>query len=98
MPSTEPTPTTALEMLDQATALVRERTARLGTEPASAPTVTVVLDDAAALLTDPSSPAHNQLAELMASGRAVGVQLRARSHRQYATPAELTAAIERDAV
>lgn len=84
MPSTDPTPTTALKMLDQATALVRARTARFGAEPAPAPTVTVVLDDAAALLADPSSPA--------------GVRVRARSYRQYATPAEFTAAIERGEV
>ncbi|UXY33211.1 hypothetical protein [Streptomyces sp. HUAS TT20] len=96
MPSTDPTPTTALRLLDQATALVRERTARLGTEPTPAPTLTVVLDDAPALLAGLSGPERDRLTELMTSGRAAGVRIRgcSRLPRQYATLAELDAAAE----
>ncbi|WP_432158808.1 MULTISPECIES: hypothetical protein [unclassified Streptomyces] len=93
MPSTDLSPVTLLEA---ATDLARRRAARLGTEPAPARPVTVVLDEAAALVADPASPARDLLTELMASGRAVGVrvQLRSRLHRQYATLAELNAAVE----
>lgn len=86
----------ALPILNAATDLVRQRAARLGTEPVPAPLVTVVLDAAAGLLTDPSSPARDLLTELATSGRAVGVRvnLRSRMHRQYATLAELNDAAD----
>ncbi|MEV6383104.1 hypothetical protein AB0M31_27290 [Streptomyces sp. NPDC051773] len=92
MSSTHPSVT----ILNEATALVRRRAARLGTEPVPAPPATVVLDEAATLLADPSSPAHDLVADLLTRGRAVGVrvQLRSRRHRQYATLAELNAAAE----
>ncbi|MBC9730156.1 hypothetical protein [Streptomyces sp. TRM68367] len=90
MPSTHPSVT----ILNEATALVRRRAARLGTEPVPAPPVTVVLDEAATLLTDPSSPAHDLVADLLTRGRAVGVRVVSRSNRQYATLSELDAAAE----
>ncbi|MFM9681682.1 hypothetical protein [Streptomyces brasiliscabiei] len=91
MPNTHP----SLTILNEATALVRRRAARLGTEPTPAPTVTFVLDDAAALLTDPSSPAHALMAELLHRGRRNGVRVLHRGRRQYASVAELNAAIDR---
>jgi hypothetical protein len=86
----------ALQILSAATDLVRRRAAHLGTEPAPAPPVTVVLDEAAGLINDPASPAHDLLTELLTTGRAVGVHVQARSRlpRQYATLAELDAAAE----
>jgi hypothetical protein len=94
--STEPTPAGALQILDQAAALVRQRAARLGTEPAPTPTLTIVLDEAPALLASLSGPQRDQLTELMTSGRANGIHIRGRSRlpRQYATLAELNAAAE----
>ncbi|MCX4598328.1 hypothetical protein OG819_55315 [Streptomyces sp. NBC_01549] len=92
MSSTDLTPVT---ILTAATDLVRQRAAHLGSEPAPAGPVTVVLDDAADLLTDPAD--RDLLTELATSGRAVGirVQLRSRLHRQYATLAELNDAANR---
>ena len=94
MSSTDLTP---VAILTAATDLVRRRAARPGPEPAPATAVTIVLDDAARLIADPSSPARDLLTEIMVRGRAVGVHLHGRSRlpRQYATLAELNAASER---
>jgi hypothetical protein len=75
----------ALPLLNAATDLVRRRAAHLGSEPAPAGPVTVVLDEAADLLTD--SAARDLLTEIVTAGRAVGVhtQIRSRLPRQYAT-------------
>ena len=85
----------ALPILNAATDLVRQRTARLDEVAVPAPSITVVLDEAADLFADPSSPARDLLTELAASGRAVGVrvQLRSRLHLQYATLAQLNDAV-----
>jgi hypothetical protein len=93
--STEPTQA-ALQILGQAAALVRQRAARLGTEPVPAPTLTIVLDDAPALLAGLSGPERDRLTELMTSGRTAGIRIRgcSRLNRQYATLAELDAAAE----
>ncbi|GAB1331701.1 hypothetical protein [Streptomyces sennicomposti] len=83
-------------ILSAATDLVRRRAAHLGTEPAPAGTVTVVLDEVTPLVTDPA--ARDLLTELLASGRANGVRVQAQSrlHRQYATLTELNDAADRD--
>ncbi|MGW0656458.1 hypothetical protein ACWD4T_48345 [Streptomyces umbrinus] len=85
-----------LPILNATTDLIRQRAAHLGTEPAPTPQVTVVLDEAAGLFTDPSSPARDLLTEIATNGRAVGVRvnLRSRMHRQYATLAELNDATD----
>ncbi|MEU7158872.1 hypothetical protein [Streptomyces chrestomyceticus] len=94
MPHT--TPAGPLAMLAAASDLVRQRAARTGAAPV--PQATLWLDEATALPAGPARDVHGLVADLARSARHQGVhgpgQSR-RPRRQHATPAQLTAALER---
>ncbi|CAM5523825.1 MULTISPECIES: hypothetical protein [Streptomyces] len=85
-----------LAMLAAADNLVRQRAARPGAVPV--PQVTVYLDEATAVFAAPARDVHGLVADLIRSARHRGIYDPGqpwRPRRQYATPAQLTAAIER---
>lgn len=97
MSPTQPAAAAALlAMLAAASDLVRQRAAR--TSAAPVPQATLWLDEITALPADLARDIHRLAADLVRSARHQGAydpgQPR-RPRRQYATPAQLTAAIER---